>query len=308
MNIKALRAFRAVVAEGSVGAAGRALNLSQPAVSRLISLLEDELQLSLFRRDRRRLVLTEQGAAFEREASRILVHLDEIPRIAAEIRANQVKRLRLVTMPRTALSVVTPAVARFVQDNPDIEVSLDLRARRDLEFWITGREYDFGFGNVPVAHRAAVGIPLVRSALQVLLPRGHALEQRAFLTAEDLAGERFVAQFPGLLLRRQTDEIFGAQDVAPRRMLLAGSSQIAQHLVANGAGVTLIDRLSTLTLDPGTVSMRPFKPDRWVAFGVIRHRMGDLDASAELMIGYLRREIARHLSPGSIELPAAVAQ
>ncbi len=308
MNIKALRAFRAVVAEGSVGAAGRALNLSQPAVSRLISLLEDELQLSLFRRDRRRLVLTEQGAAFEREASRILVHLDEIPRIAAEIRANQVKRLRLVTMPRTALSVVTPAVARFVQDHPDIEVSLDLRARRDLEFWITGREYDFGFGNVPVAHRAAIGTPLVRSALQVLLPRGHALEQRPFLTAEDLAGERFVAQFPGLLLRRQTDEIFGAQDVAPRRMLLAGSSQIAQHLVANGAGVTLIDRLSTLTLDPATVSMRPFKPDRWVAFGVIRHRLGELDAAAELMIGYLRQEIARHLEPGSIELPPAAAQ
>ncbi|MEF2073056.1 LysR family transcriptional regulator [Consotaella aegiceratis] len=280
MNIKALRAFRAIVAEGSMSAAAQTLNLSQPAISRLISLLESELQLSLFKRDRRRLVLTEQGAAFEREASRILIHLDEIPRIAAEIRSSSVRRLRLVTMPRTALSIVSPAVARFSREHPDVEVSLDLRARRDLDFWIGGREYDFGFGNVPVGHRAAVGIPLVRTALQVL-----------------------VTQFPGLLLRRQIDELFEAHDVRPRRLLLAGSSQIMQHLVANGAGVTVIDRLSTLALAPGVVSMRPFKPERWVAFGVIRPRANRLDPLSERMIDYLRDEIAKHLEAGSIELP-----
>jgi len=303
MNIKALRAFRATVAGGSINAAARTLNLSQPAVSRLISLLEGELHLSLFSRDRRRLVLTEEGAAFEREASRILANLDEIPRIAADIRANHVRRLRLVTMPRTALSIVTPAVARFVQDNPEIEVSLDMRSRRDLELWIDGREYDFGFGNVPVPHRAAVGMPLVRTSLHVLMPRGHHLEKREFLTVEDIAEERLISQFPGQLLRSQTDALFGARDVSPRQMLLTGSSEITQHLVANGAGVTIIDRLSTLALDPEKVSHRPFKPDRWVTFGVIRHRTGDLDSLSELMIEYLRREIARHLQPGSIELP-----
>ncbi len=301
MNIKALRAFRAVVAGGSVNAAAQTLNLSQPAVSRLITLLESELRLPLFNRDRRRLVLTEEGAAFEREASRILASLDEIPRIAAEIRANHVRRLRMVTMPRTALSVVTPAVARFVQENPEVEVSLDVRSRRDLELWIDGREYDFGFGNVPVPHRAAVGMQMVRTSLQVLLPRGHPLEKRDFLTVEDIAGERLVAQFSGLLLRRQIDELFSAYDVAPRRILLAGSSEITQHLVANGAGITLIDRLSTLALDPEKVSIRPFKPDRWVTFGVIRHRTGDLDPLSLSMIDYLRREIAKHREPGSIE-------
>lgn len=301
MNIKALRAFRAVVAGGSVNAAAKTLNLSQPAVSRLISLLESELRLTLFNRDHRRLVLTEEGAAFEREASRILASLDEIPRIAAEIRANHVRRLRLVTMPRAALSVVTPAVAQFVKDHPDIEVSLDLRARRDLDLWIEGRDYDLGFGNVPVTHRAAIGLPMVRTALQVVLPKGHRLEAKPWLAIEDIAGERLVAQFPGLLLRRQIDEMFGARDVEPRQILLAGSSEISQHLVANGAGVTIIDRLSTLALDPGKVSFRPFKPDRWVSFGVIRPRAGGLDALSELMIGYLRSEIAKHLEAGSIE-------
>jgi DNA-binding transcriptional LysR family regulator len=61
MNIKALRAFRAVVAEGSVIGASRTMNLSQPAVSRLLALLEAELRLTLFLRVRRRLVLTDEG-------------------------------------------------------------------------------------------------------------------------------------------------------------------------------------------------------------------------------------------------------
>ena len=303
MNIKALRAFRAIIAEGSVGAAASTLALSQPAVSRLIALLEAELDLPLFRREHRRLVLTEQGAAFAREAGRILAHLDEIPRIAAEIRATHRRRLRLVTMPRTALSVVTPAVARFVRENPEVDVSLDLRARREMELWITGRDYDLGFGNVPVVHRAALGEPLVRSVLQVLMPADHPLAARAVVHAADLADVCLVAQFPGLLLRRQTDEILGAADVTPRRTVLAGSSQVAEHLVAGGAGVTIIDRLSTLTLDPARVTLRPLIPERWVSFGVIRPREGDLDATAQAMIGYLRAEIARHLLPGAIELP-----
>lgn len=66
MNFKSLRAFRLVVSQGSLAAAAEALNLSQPAVSRLISLLEDETKLTLFDRSRRRLTLSEAGEAFRK--------------------------------------------------------------------------------------------------------------------------------------------------------------------------------------------------------------------------------------------------
>lgn len=303
MNVKALRAFRAIVEEGTMNGAARTLNLSQPAISRLIGLLEAELKLTLFQRTKRRLVLTEEGRAFVREAGRILASLDEIPRIAAEIRASRVKRLRIVTMPRVALSVVTPAIARFSQDNPDVEVSVDLRARRDLELWIGGKEYDFGFGNVPVSHRAVRGVPLVRACIEVLMPSGHPLAAYDVLTPESIASERIIAQSPGLLLRRQTDEIFQAQDIDVHYSLLTGSSQIASHLVANGAGITLVDRLSTATLDPAKVVTRPLEPKRWVSFGVILPIDSELNPLAEKLIDYLRDEVRTKLVPGLVELP-----
>ncbi len=301
MNIKALRAFRAVATEGSVIGASRAMNLSQPAVSRLLALLEAELRLTLFHRVRRRLILTDEGRAFVREAGRILANLDEIPRIADEIRASRVKRLRVVSMPRTALSVVCPAVARIAREHPDVEISLDLRTRRDLELWIGGKEYDIGFGNVPVLHRAVRSLPLVRARLEVLLPAAHRMAGRDRLSIEDLAGEEIIAQFPGLLLRKQMDELFHASEMQTHYRLQTSSSQMASHLVANGAGITIIDRLSAATLDPQTVVLRPLEPARWVSFGVILPQEDEGEPLVDLMIAHLRQEIAARLAPGLVE-------
>ena len=102
MNIKALRAFRATVSEGSLAGAARVIHLSQPAVSRLISSLEGELRLALFHRTGRSLMPTKEALAFYREAGRILDNLDEIPKIAAEIKAGKTESLRVVAMPRIA--------------------------------------------------------------------------------------------------------------------------------------------------------------------------------------------------------------
>jgi len=300
MNIRALRAFRAVVSEGSVIAAARAINLSQPAVSRLLGLLERELGLTLFLRQKRRLILTDEGRAFEREAGRILANLDEIPRIAAEIRASGVRRLRIVTMPRLALSLVCPAVARFARAHPEVRVSVDLRTRRDLELWIGGKEYDLGFGGVPVSRREVRGLPLVSVRSEVLLPAGHPLAARAEIAPEDMAGERVIAQFPGLLQRRQMDEVFGTRDVAVNYDILTSSSQISCQLVACGAGITVLDRLSAANFAAGVV-FRPLVPERWQSFGAILPRGAEPDPAVASLIESLRAEATARRIPGLVE-------
>ncbi|PLW78303.1 LysR family transcriptional regulator [Cohaesibacter celericrescens] len=301
MNIKALQAFNAVVLEGSVSGAARVMNLSQPAVSRLISLLESELNLMLFKREKQRLHLTEEGAAFNREARRILAGLQEIPRIANEIRAQRLKRLRIVTMPRAALSVVAPAVARFTKEYPEVKVSIDIRSHRDLESWINGREYDLGFGNVPVSHWAVTSTSLGRADLEVLMPKDHAFASKKIIALKDLSAVPLVLQFPGMLLRRQIDSLFEANDVKIGREILTNSSQMSQHLVANGAGLTIIDRLSVLAMDDRHFTTRPLTPTRSVAFGVIRHRGDDPDPMVLALTDMLREQLASCVVKGAIE-------
>jgi DNA-binding transcriptional LysR family regulator len=301
MNLKALRAFRLIVTHGSASAAARAMNLSQPAVSRLVALLEDELKLTLFLRAGRRMVLTDEGRAFLHEAGRILANLDEIPRIANDIRSSKIRRLRIVTMPRVALSLVCPAVARFTAARPDVRVSVDLRTRRDLEQWLVGKEYDIGFGGTPVTHQAVRGTSLVKVRLDVLLPKRHRLAKQAEVSAEDLVGERLIGQFPGLLLRQQVDEIFDSCGLEASYGVITSSSQIACQLVIAGAGITIIDRLSAETFDRGKVVMRPLRPQRWYNFGYILPKDTDPIPLAREFIACLKSEVDRHLVPGSVE-------
>ncbi len=78
-----------------------------------------------------------------------------------------------------------------------------------------------------------------------------------------------------------------------------------QHLVANGAGVAIIDRLSTLPAGSAAFVWRPIEPTRWVTFGAIRNRDAEADPLVEAMLAEIGGRLAECVTPGSIEiLPA----
>ncbi len=269
MNIKALRAFRATLSEGSLAAAGKILNLSQPAVSRLISGLEGELRLILFDRSGRNLVPTPEGTAFYREAGRILDNLDEVPKIAAEIRAGRTENLRIVAMPRIAQALASPAVARFVQDFPDVGVSLDVRARREASKWLAGREYDIGIGALPVDHPEIRTELLLRVRAQAIVPADHPLAEAETLSVDDLAEVPVIRLMHGLLLRDQLDDMFQSAGILPKHQCEVASSSLACALVADGAGITIADELVAAQVDQTRIRVIPITPERWMSFGLL---------------------------------------
>jgi DNA-binding transcriptional LysR family regulator len=269
MNIKALRAFRATLSEGTLAAAGKILNLSQPAISRLISGLESELRLTLFDRTGRSLTPTAEGTAFYREAGRILDNLDEVPRIAAEIRAGRAENLRIVAMPRIAQSLASPAVAQFVRENPDAGVSLDVRARREASKWLAGREYDIGIGALPVDHPEIRTELLLRVRAQAIVPVNHPLASAKTLSVDALSGVPVIRLMHGLLLRNQLDDMFQSAGIIPKHRCEVASSSLACALVADGGGVTIADELVAAHVDQQRIRIIPITPERWMSFGLL---------------------------------------
>ena len=288
MNIKSLRAFRNTLSEGSVAGASAIMNLSQPAVSRLISALEGELRLDLFYRTGRRLTPTPEGLAFYREAGRILDNLDEIPRIAAEIRGGRTETLRIVTMPRIAASIASPAVARFMAKVPEARVNLDVRARREAGKWLAGREYDVGVGALPVDHPDIDTELLIRARAQAVIPVDHPLAATEEIRAEDLVGQSMITLMSGLLLRNQVDDLFQSAGLTPRYACEVASSQIACQLVADGAGITIADSLTVGVGTKDTVLLRPVVPERWMSFGLLLPLKTKLSPNGRGLIDCLR--------------------
>ncbi|QLH39520.1 MAG: LysR family transcriptional regulator [Defluviicoccus sp.] len=141
MDWDKLRVFHAVAEAGSFTHAGDTLNLSQSAVSRQVSSLEESLQVPLFHRHARGLMLTEQGEILFKTAREILSKLNMAEARISESRERPKGPLKITTTIAFGSIWLAPRLKEFLEDNPDIEVSLVLT---DNELDLTMREADVG--------------------------------------------------------------------------------------------------------------------------------------------------------------------
>jgi DNA-binding transcriptional LysR family regulator len=139
MDWDKLRVFHAVAEAGSFTHAGEALNLSQSAVSRQISALEESLNVPLFHRHARGLILTEQGDLLYRTAREVFAKLAMTEAMLSESKDRPKGPLKVTTTVAFGSMWLTPRVREFVDLYPEIQVSIVVD---DSELDLSMREAD----------------------------------------------------------------------------------------------------------------------------------------------------------------------
>jgi DNA-binding transcriptional LysR family regulator len=139
MDWDKLRVFHAVAEAGSFTHAGDTLNLSQSAVSRQISALEEALQVPLFHRHARGLILTEQGESLNRTVREVFAKLAMTEALLTESKEKPAGRLKVTTTVGFGSSWLAPRLQGFLEAYPDVSVSLLLD---DSELDLAMREAD----------------------------------------------------------------------------------------------------------------------------------------------------------------------
>jgi len=134
-----LRIFHAVAEAGSFTAAGNDLGLSQSAVSRQISALEDELKTKLFNRHARGLVMTEQGEMMYRTAHEMSTRFDAARTRLTDSREKPFGSIKITTTVGLGSMWLTPRIKEFIELYPDITIELLLS---DTELDLATREAD----------------------------------------------------------------------------------------------------------------------------------------------------------------------
>ena len=132
MDWDKLRVFHAVAEAGSFTHAGDTLNLSQSAVSRQISALEEALSVPLFHRHARGLILTEQGESLNRTVREVFAKLAMTEALLTESRDKPAGRLKITTTVGFGSTWLAPRLQPFLNLYPDVTVSL-LLADGDLD-------------------------------------------------------------------------------------------------------------------------------------------------------------------------------
>lgn len=146
MDWDKLRIFHAVAEAGSFTHAGEVLNLSQSAVSRQISSLEESLNVALFHRHARGLILTEQGELLYRTAHEVFSKLAMAEAQLAESKDRPKGQLKVTATQAFGSSWLTPCLLEFIDLYPDVDVDLVLE---DRELDLSMREADVAIRMAP---------------------------------------------------------------------------------------------------------------------------------------------------------------
>ncbi|MBC7802178.1 MAG: LysR family transcriptional regulator [Gemmatimonadaceae bacterium] len=139
MDWDKLRVFHAVAEAGSFTHAGETLNLSQSAVSRQISALEEALQVPLFHRHARGLILTEQGESLNRTVREVFAKLAMTEALLTESKEKPAGRLKVTTTVGFGSTWLAPRLHGFLDTYPDVTMTLLLD---DADLDLAMREAD----------------------------------------------------------------------------------------------------------------------------------------------------------------------
>jgi len=241
MNLRRLQAFRAVFEAGAVTRAAERLHTTQPAVSRLINDLEAELGLALFVRRKRRLLPTEEGRRFYREAEKALTAVDQIVDIARDIRTLKGAHLRLVAPHGPAFGILPAAIARFRAVHPQTRISVEIRNIRDIADWVANGPFDMAVTLLPFED-ARVESELFATVHAVLImPKRHPLAAKRIVQLKDLRGEALVLPPNGTTPRAQFDAACESVGLKLDGMIEAPSPFFICQLIGRGLGLGMAD-------------------------------------------------------------------
>ena len=157
MDWDKLRIFHTVATAQSFTHAGEVLNLSQSAISRQISALEEDLQVELFHRHARGLMLSEQGEILFRTVSEILTRLSAAENALLESRERPRGPLKITAPVAIGTTWLTPRMREFAEAYPEITVTLLVD---DRELDLIMREADVAIRLFPTRHPDLVQKPI----------------------------------------------------------------------------------------------------------------------------------------------------
>lgn len=302
-EVDRLRAALAVRDARGVTAAAERLGLTQPAVSRLVAVLEAELGFPLFARERRRLVLTDRGGAYLAEAEASLGSLRRLAALGNELRLGGRGIVRVAAIPVLSHGILPRAVAALLRAVPDAAVEISEVERNDQVQGLLAARYDLGLLALPLGAPGLRVDMLADTEAVCFLPVGHRLAGRRTLGPAELAGEHFVAHRAGKLMRQRVDDAFAEAGLVRRVVATTDSTVLAVALVAAGIGLAVAHALPRASLPAGVV-MRRFRPRLGFGYAAVtraEERMGEL---AQALLLRVREALAEEDAAGASSPPA----
>jgi DNA-binding transcriptional LysR family regulator len=256
-----LTMFRSVMLHGNLSRAAEVLASSQPTLSRELARLEQVLGFALFDRVGGRLRPTVRALELLKEVDRSFVGLEQIAARAQALRNSPSGQLRMACLPALAHALVPQALAVFMRDWPQAQVSVHPLESPWLEQALAEQRFDLGLGESTVAPPGVHLRPLLSVHEVAVLPRDHRLAGHPVLQPGDFAGERFISLAAEDPYRHAIDQMFAQSGVQRNLCLETPSAVTVCAMVRQGLGVAIVNPLTARALAGADLVVKPLTVD-----------------------------------------------
>ena len=205
LDLELTRSLIAVASHGSISDAAHAIGLSQPALSRRIQQLEEELGARLVERSGRGVVLTAMGRLAVREGQHLVDRYERLRTSIAEHVRLEAGTVRIGGGATAVAYLLLSAIARFRKSYPTVRFHLQEAGSREVERAVVEENLELGIVTLPVSGAEVNVTPLLRDRIVLVAGSGHPLAQKRRVPVQALAGQSLVGFEAGSAIRQSID-------------------------------------------------------------------------------------------------------
>ena len=220
-TLQQLRILKAVATEQNFTKAAKLLYLSQPALSKQIRILEENLDMILINRENQKISLTENGQVFLQYAERILALCEESCRALIDLKNGERGNL-IVGASQTIGTYLLPRVlALFAQRYPQINLKVQVNSTRLIAKHIVNREIDIAIVGGDIPHELNKNLLVenfVEDEFSLIIPKAHPFAKKKLITKEDLYHLKFITLNSNSTIRKFIDNILTQNQIQTKQL------------------------------------------------------------------------------------------
>ncbi len=296
MKLHHLAALHEVAATGSVSAASKRLGISQPAVTKQLHALEQEVGHPLFSREGGKLVPTETLRTLLPDVSRLLRDAEVLRTALSAPGSTPAETLRIGSGRVFSRSVLPQAIARCRKQFPHIAVTIESSTSvREAARQVRDASLDMAFGSDHLDDPGLHFEPLFEDELVLITPTGHKLAGGGKpIPLRRIRGEHIIIHFYARYIENALRKagIHLSQLSAHNRLdSQKMTTETIATLVAQGEGVSIVPRYLISLLNMKGITLRRIRPVLPVQFGYYKLRSARLTAAEKTFLDVLRAVI-----------------
>ena len=287
MDTQNLHAFVAVAETGSFSAAGQRLHLTQPAISKRIATLEQQLDTPLFDRVGRKISLTHAGVSLLPNARRILQEVADAERAIMDLQGEVRGQLSIATSHHIGLHRLPPTLRHFTERYPEVKLDLHFLDSEQAYHEVLQGRFDLGIVTLAPESDPHIAEDIIwRDQLDFVVAHNHPLAEHDRMTLADLSPWQAILPDSGTYTTRLVQQLFDAEALSLDIGMVANHLDTLKMMVSIGLGWGVLPQ--TLSGD-GLVQPLPLEDVVLTRhLGAIHHRQRSLNNAARVFLQFLK--------------------